>query len=227
MFSFLFIVVSAFAQDYQTGDMIFRTSKSGQAGAIFKATKSNYTHVGIVEIDRQGKTWVIESVGPVQRISLDEWRRGAVGEKVATHRYKGLSEDQKSKIVQAAMKYKGKPYDKHFTFLDKGSAIYCSELVEMAFKEGAGIDIGKRQKLQELNIGDNLTMKLIRDRWKTHPACNEGKAKSAEECLAIIKPLEMITPVGLTYDSNVEAVHSDFTFVDRIRGKFGVPPARR
>lgn len=229
VFSLIYFVLLSisFAEEFQTGDMIFRTSKSSQAGAIFKATKSNYTHVGIIEVDERGKKWVIESVGPVQRIPFKDWVDGAVGKKIAVHRYKGLSDQQKKAVIKAAMKYEGKPYDKHFTFLDQGSSIYCSELVEMAYKEGAGIDVGKRQKLQDLNIGDELTMKLIRDRWKTHPACKGGKAKSAQECLEIIKPQEMITPVGLTKDNQVEEVYSDFGLVDRMRGRFGLPPARR
>lgn len=220
----LFFSTFAFAQEFQSGDMIFQTSKSQQASGIFAATRSNYTHVGIVEVDDRGKKWVIEAVGPVQRIPLDKWVARGVGAKYATHRYKGLTEDQQNKIVKAAMKYKGRPYDKMFTYMDNGDAIYCSELVEMAYKD-AGLKVGKRQKLGDLNIADSQAKKLIQQRWKQHPACKG--LSTVEACLAEIWDDELMTPVGLTNDSNVESVSSEFTLLDRARGRLGIPPARR
>jgi hypothetical protein len=61
---------------YQNGDIIFQTSKSSQSKAIQLATKSEYSHMGIVyEID--GQHYVYEAVQPVKLTKLRDWiKRG-------------------------------------------------------------------------------------------------------------------------------------------------------
>ncbi|OYZ24345.1 MAG: hypothetical protein B7Y39_01430 [Bdellovibrio sp. 28-41-41] len=65
--------------DLQSGDIIFQTSGSNQLTAIMWASKSLYSHVGIVEIDGN-KKYVIEAISKVSRTPLSKWiKRGRLG----------------------------------------------------------------------------------------------------------------------------------------------------
>ena len=54
------------------GDIVFHTSRSAQSLAIQLATKSPYSHMGIVYL-RDGKPFVFEAVQPVKLTPLTEW----------------------------------------------------------------------------------------------------------------------------------------------------------
>ena len=58
--------------DAHDGDIVFHTSRSAQSQAIQLATKSPYSHMGIVYL-RDGKPFVLEAVQPVKLTPLDEW----------------------------------------------------------------------------------------------------------------------------------------------------------
>ena len=61
---------------FQQGDIIFQTSLSSQSQAIQLATKSKYSHCGIVFIEGD-KVYVYEAVQPVKKTLLSEWiKRG-------------------------------------------------------------------------------------------------------------------------------------------------------
>ena len=70
----LTLVGCAPSGDYQPrdGDIVFHTSRSAQSLAIQLATKSPYSHMGIVHL-RDGKPFVFEAVQPVKLTPLDEW----------------------------------------------------------------------------------------------------------------------------------------------------------
>jgi len=56
-------------EDLKSGDIIFQTSKSSQSIAIQRATKSKYSHMGIIY--KEGKnTYVYEAVQPVKLTPL-------------------------------------------------------------------------------------------------------------------------------------------------------------
>ena len=56
----------------QDGDIIFHTSLSNQSKAIQLATKSKYSHCGII-YKLNDKYYVFEAVQPVKLTSLDDW----------------------------------------------------------------------------------------------------------------------------------------------------------
>ena len=53
-------------RSYQTGDIIFHVSKSQQSLGIQKATKSRYSHMGLI-VNKNGKAWVFRG-GSVREI---------------------------------------------------------------------------------------------------------------------------------------------------------------
>ena len=55
----------------KNGDIIFQTFDGSQTKAIQYATKSEYSHVGMVYITDD--TYILEAVGPVKLTPLNEW----------------------------------------------------------------------------------------------------------------------------------------------------------
>jgi Permuted papain-like amidase enzyme, YaeF/YiiX, C92 family len=54
------------------GDIVFQTSGSSQSAAIQRATRSPWSHMGIVFL-RDGVPFVYEAVDPVQATPLARW----------------------------------------------------------------------------------------------------------------------------------------------------------
>ena len=60
--------------DIKEGDLIFQTSLSEQSKAIQLATKSKYSHCGLIY--KEGNDFVVfEAVQPVKKTLLDKWSR--------------------------------------------------------------------------------------------------------------------------------------------------------
>jgi hypothetical protein len=147
----------------RNGDIVFQTSRSSQSAAIQFATKSQYSHMGIVYV-RDGEPFVFEAVQPVQLTSLATWvERGERGHFVAKRLRDAdsrLTSETLRKMRAVGEQYTGKDYDLYFEWSD--DRIYCSELVWKVFERGAGIELGKLQTIADFDL--------------THPAV-QGKLK--------------------------------------------------
>lgn len=139
----------ATAPELRTGDVVFQTSRSRQSAAIQRATGSPWSHVGIVERTPEG-LFVLEAIQPVSRTPWERWRRRGEGGRVRVMRARGLDPAAAAKVVAEAKRFLGRPYDPWFRW-DEGR-IYCSELVTKAFERGAGVALGRRQRVGELAI---------------------------------------------------------------------------
>ena len=74
------------------GDIIFQTSRSSQSLAIQRATKSQYSHMGI--IFREGdETLVYEAVQPVRKTPLAAWIKRGAGGKIRAQAAQGAHAD--------------------------------------------------------------------------------------------------------------------------------------
>jgi len=135
--------------DLRTGDVVFQTSRSRQSAPIQRATKSPWSHVGVVERTARG-LFVIEAIQPVSRTPWERWRRRGEGGRVRVMRPRALDEAAAGRVIAAAKRFLGRPYDPWFRWDDE--RIYCSELVTKAFARGAGIELGRRQSVGELAI---------------------------------------------------------------------------
>ena len=128
---------------------MLQASKSGRSALIRKASRSPYSHVGIVEVANDG-VFVIEAIQPVSRTPLAAWiKRGDCGW-VTVLRAKGLDEPARRRVVRAAKKELGKPYDDRYQWDDE--KLYCSELVVKAFARGAELSIGKQEQVKDLAL---------------------------------------------------------------------------
>ena len=152
--------------EFQNGDIIFQTSKSGQSKAIQLATGSKYSHMGII-YKQDNDCFVYEAVQPVKLTPLNEWiKRGEEGHYVIK-RIKNsqnlLTPAALTKMKQIGEKYAGKDYDLYFEWSD--SRIYCSELVWKIYKEATGLEIGELGKLSDFNLTDKAVKQKLIERY--------------------------------------------------------------
>jgi hypothetical protein len=203
--------IAAAAEDLpplKNGDIVFQNTSSSARDAIMLASGTQYTHVGIVEIDEAGRAEVIEAAGPVRIVSFDDWRRKGRGQHITIKRVKGLSESEAKQAIARAHHYLGLPYDRNF--YETRDQIYCSELVHAAFKEGANISVGREQKLRDLNTNTAAARTLIKKRWRTHPLCKATPSPTFETCYELILDQTVVTPASIAGDPKMEIVYTDF-----------------
>lgn len=191
-----------------TGDIVFQESGNAQSAAISLASRSLYTHTGLIEIGKNGRAYVVEATGPVRTTPLEEWMAHGTAGRITVKRLKGLDEARARKVLAAAHTYDGRPYD--FYFHDGRETIYCSELVHLAFKDGAGLEVGSPERVKDLHIDNAAVRALIEARWQQHPVCRDGKAKSFDTCYPRILEQTLVTPARVARDTKLETVFSNF-----------------
>ena len=150
----------------QNGDIIFHTSKSSQCLAIQKATKSKYSHMGIIYL-KQGTPFVFEAVGPVKFTPLRDWVARGKGKHYVVKRLANAGEvittEAVNRMVEVGELFEDKPYDLYFEWSD--DRIYCSELVWKVYKRALNLEIGELQTMAEFDLSDPLVQKKIRERF--------------------------------------------------------------
>ena len=152
--------------EIKNGDLIFQTSLSGQSNAIQLATKSKYSHCGLIYKDGND-CYVFEAVQPVKRTSLDSWiARGQDG-KYVIKRLKNadqvLTPKTLIKMKQVGDQFNGKNYDRTFEWSD--DRIYCSELIWKIYERATGIEIGKLEKLSNFDLTNEAVLKIMKERY--------------------------------------------------------------
>ncbi len=152
--------------DIQNGDLIFQTSLSGQSMAIQLATKSKYSHCGIIY--KYGDDFfVFEAIQPVKRTPLNKWiARGQEG-KFVIKRLKNaaqiLTHETLQKMKQVGDQFNGKNYDLTFEWSD--DKIYCSELIWKIYQRATGIEIGKLEHLSDFDLSNEAVKKKMQERY--------------------------------------------------------------
>ena len=152
--------------EIKNGDLIFQTSLSGQSNAIQLATKSKYSHCGLIYKDGND-FYVFEAVQPVERTPLDKWiARGQDG-KYVIKRLKNadqvLTPKTLIKMKQVGDQFNGKNYDRTFEWSD--DRIYCSELIWKIYERATGIEIGKLEKLSNFDLTNEAVLKIMKERY--------------------------------------------------------------
>jgi uncharacterized protein YycO len=186
------IKVLAAADKIKNGDLIFQTSLSGQSKAIQLATKSKYSHCGLIY--KEGNDYfVFEAVQPVKRTPLDKWiARGQDG-KFVIKRLKNASEVLTpvalAKMKQVSQQFSGKNYDLTFEWSD--DKIYCSELIWKVYQRATGIEVGKLQKLSDFDLSNEAVKKKMQERYGDEIPMDETVISPAaifdSELLVIVK----------------------------------------
>jgi hypothetical protein len=152
--------------EIKNGDLIFQTSLSGQSKAIQLATKSKYSHCGLVF--KEGTDYfVFEAILPVKQTPLDKWiARGEDG-KYVIKRLKNaeqvLTPKVLTKMKEVSNEFNGKNYDLTFEWSD--DKIYCSELIWKIYQRATGIEIGKLEKLKDFNLTSEAVKQKMKERY--------------------------------------------------------------
>lgn len=161
-------------QELKDGDLIFQTSLSRQSQAIQLATKSKYSHCGLIYKDGNDY-YVFEAVQPVKRTPLDKWiARGKDG-KYVIKRLKNsdqvLTPTTLAKMKQIGEKFKGKNYDLTFEWSD--DKIYCSELIWKIYQRATRLEIGKLEKLSDFDLTNEAVKQKMKERYGDKIPMNE------------------------------------------------------
>jgi len=156
---------------YQTGDIIFHVSKSLQSLGIQKATKSRYSHMGLI-VNKNGKSWVLEAVQPVKYTALQQWIDRGVERHYVVKRFKtNLTVQQKQHLIKNAEQYLGQPYDLYFEWDNR--ALYCSEIVWKAYHDALGIELAPLSKLKQFDLSSSEVKQLMQQRYGQNIPLNE------------------------------------------------------
>lgn len=152
--------------EIQNGDLIFQTSLSRQSKAIQLATKSKYSHCGLIY--KNGNDYfVFEAVQPVKLTSLDKWIAKGQDGKYVIKRLKNadqiLTPSVIGKMKQIGDQFKGKNYDLIFDWSD--DKIYCSELIWKVYQRATGLEIGKLQQLRDFDLSDKVVQAKMKERY--------------------------------------------------------------
>jgi hypothetical protein len=152
--------------ELQNGDIIFQTSRSSQSKAIQLATKSKYSHMGII-YQTDGQYYVYEAVQPVKLTKLSDWIKRGENSHYVVKRLKDSKEiltiENIKRMKDLGEKFKGKNYDIYFEWSD--DKIYCSELVWKIYKETLNIEIGKLQELREFDLTNDIVKNKMKERY--------------------------------------------------------------
>jgi hypothetical protein len=184
------------AADYEPrdGDIVFHTSRSSQSLAIQLATKSPYSHMGIVYL-RDGKPFVFEAVQPVKLTPLDEWVERGERQHFVAKRLRGaetrLTVDKLQRMRAVGEQLAGKDYDSYFEWSDE--RIYCSELVWKVFERGAGIELGELQTIAAFDLSHPAVQEKVRERY--------GERVPLDEIV--------ISPAAIFEAADLETVYDD------------------
>jgi uncharacterized protein YycO len=152
--------------EIMNGDIIFQTSLTDQSKAIHLATKSKYSHCGIIYIEN-GQYFVFEAVQPVKNTPLDKWiARGKNGHYVIK-RLKNAEEILTAETLQKMKvegeKFKGKNYDLTFEWSD--DKIYCSELIWKIYQRATGLEVGKLERLSDFDLSSEVVKTKMKERY--------------------------------------------------------------
>ncbi|PTX97406.1 hypothetical protein DB346_20640 [Verrucomicrobia bacterium LW23] len=192
----------------QEGDVLFQPLPLNElAAAIEGVTQSRLSHCGAV-VSENGSWQVIEATsGGVRQTPLALWLvRGRKGSVIAMRpdaRYAGKIPE----FIAAMKSYIGKPYDYRYQMSD--DAIYCSELVYKGFKTATGEEMGRLQKLGDMN-------------WRPH-----ARFIVQMEGGPVPKEREMITPIGLSKAPQLKEVYRSGTELDPVVDETVATPAAR
>lgn len=153
-------------KELKNGDIIFQTSLSSQSKAIQLATKSKYSHCGLIYKDGEN-FYVFEAVQPVKRTPLDKWiARGQDGNYVIKRLKNAdqvLTPAKLEKMKQIGDQFNGKDYDLTFEWSD--DKIYCSELIWKIYQRATGIEIGGLEKLSDFDFTNEAVKKKMQERY--------------------------------------------------------------
>jgi len=160
---------------------------------VIAATGSTFTHCGVV-MEKDGKLMVLEAVGPVRFITIEDFARSS---QKGTFVIKRLVKSQKlnpaalAKASAYGTAQLGRPYSGQFRWDDE--TLYCSELVWKWFA-AAGIRLVEPQRMGNYNLKAPAVLELIVARYGSVDALPLDEPVVAPSDLANSPHVSDVTP---------------------------------
>jgi hypothetical protein len=147
----------------RAGDIVFQDTGGQQGEAVRTATKSPFTHCGVV-FENQGTLYVLEAVQPVSVTTLASWKkRSTVFHARRLKDSSRINADALKKALKWGTAQIGKDYDLHFQWGD--DQLYCSELVWKIYYQSTGLSLCKPKSFQSYFLDDPVVREVIRKRY--------------------------------------------------------------
>jgi hypothetical protein len=167
LFTALFLTSFIYGQtpNVKDGDIIFIVNPGGQGKAIQLATKSKYTHVGIVFYEN-GKPMVYHAVEPVSVNTLEDFMSMSSDGKCEVKRLKDeskLTKETLADMLKEAKSLLGVHYDIYFGWSDK--ELYCSEFVWKLYKRHTSLEVGKLRPLKDFDLSHPVVKEIMKSRY--------------------------------------------------------------
>jgi hypothetical protein len=159
---------------FKNGDLIFIVNPSGQGKAIQLATRSSFTHVGIIFIEN-GKPMVYHAVEPVSKNSLEEFIDMSVDGHYEIRRLKDqalLTPARIEAMLQEARSKLGLHYDLAFNWSDE--ELYCSEFVWKLYDHALKLHIGDPKPLKSFDLSHPAVKARLEARYGKNIPYNEN-----------------------------------------------------
>jgi hypothetical protein len=188
--------VSQPPKDLRNGDIIFQQSQTSQAVALEEATKSIWTHTGII-LWHDNRWMVAQASTTVGYTPLEQFIAKGKQRRFVIKRLKDkifpLDSDTGRNLENRVANFLGRPYDIYFKW-DDGS-IYCSEFVWKVYEPF--VRLTEPQKMKDLDLSGPHVKKLILERYK-----HNGKKLNLEE--TVVTPISIFNSSRLyqIYDSS-------------------------
>lgn len=186
----------------QNGDLLFQDIDGDvMCDAIETVTAgyngAKFSHVGIAVVDSLGNVQVLEAVSRgVVLNSLEKFfarSADSTGKpKVIVGRVKAQFSDLNTEAVKLALSYLGKQYDTIFDMAN--DSYYCSELVQIAYKDSAGAPLFQ---LYPMTFNDPATKSVV-PAWKDY----YDKMK-----MVVPEGATGLSPGSISLSNNIEIVH--------------------
>ncbi|WP_241547995.1 YiiX family permuted papain-like enzyme [Leptospira stimsonii] len=187
VFGIPFILISlqlngdSFKDRLKEGDLIFQETLSEQGKAIKIATKSRYTHVGIV-FKYKGKLKVLEAVEPVRITEIDTFISRGKNKHFVIKRLANsemILNEEKIKLMKSiGDQYLGKHYDIYFNWSDE--KIYCTELAWKIYKKALNIELTEDKRLKDFDLNNSTVEYLMKKRYGKNIPLNDFVVSPAD-----------------------------------------------
>ncbi|WP_020380584.1 YiiX family permuted papain-like enzyme [Leptospira interrogans serovar Szwajizak] len=163
------------------GDLIFQETFSEQGKAIKIATRSRYTHVGII-FKYKEKLKVLEAVEPVKITEIDTFISKGKNKHFVIKRLANsdmlLTEEKIRLMKSIGNQYIGKHYDIYFNWSDE--KIYCTELAWKIFKQALNIELTEEKRLKDFDLSNPAVKYLMKKRYGKNIPLNDFVVSPAD-----------------------------------------------
>ncbi|EJO78695.1 YiiX family permuted papain-like enzyme [Leptospira interrogans] len=163
------------------GDLIFQETFSEQGKAIKIATRSRYTHVGII-FKYKEKLKVLEAVEPVKITEIDTFISKGKNKHFVIKRLANsdmlLTEEKIRLMKSIGNQYIGKHYDIYFNWSDE--KIYCTELAWKIFKQALNIELTEEKRLKDFDLSNPAVKYLMKKRYGKNIPFNDFVVSPAD-----------------------------------------------